>query len=152
MKNQNHDNLPSPNIDEINATSHDTMVEQLGIRYTLVSKTRVEATMPVDNHTCQPFGLLHGGASLALAETLAGVGTIIDINEDERAVGQQVCGNHIAAAQKGDLMRAEAILIHRGRTSRLWNVDIYSTNENKLVSTARVLYCIIKKNSPTPTS
>ncbi|MGN1213471.1 MAG: PaaI family thioesterase [Bacteroidaceae bacterium] len=151
MTNQNHDNLPSPNIDEINATSHNTMVEQLGIKYTLVSKTRVEATMPVNNQTCQPFGLLHGGASLALAETLAGVGTMVDISEGELAVGQQVNGNHIAAARIGDTVRAEAVLIHRGRTSRLWNVDIYSTNENKLVSTARVLYCIIKKNNPTST-
>lgn len=133
------------NLEELNQTSQGSMVANLGIRYAYVGTARVEALMPVDEHTCQPFGLLHGGASLALAETLAGVATMLTLAPDERAVGQQVSGYHTASALKGDTVRGVATLMHHGRTSRVWNVDIFSEQEGKLVSTARVLYCILKK-------
>ncbi len=132
-------------LTEINKTSQSSMVANLGIVYTYVGTARVEGLMPVDERTCQPFGILHGGASLAFAETLAGLGTMALISSDERAVGQQVSGHHVSSASKGDTVKGVATLMHRGRTSHVWNVDIFSENENKLVSTVRVLYCVLKK-------
>ena len=135
------------NLEELNQTSQGSMVANLGITYTYVGTARVEALMPVDERTCQPFGLLHGGASLAFAETLAGVATMLTLAPDERAVGQQVSGHHTSSALKGDTVRGVATLMHRGRTSRVWNVDIFSEQEGKLVSTARVLYCVLRKQA-----
>lgn len=119
-------------------------MENLGIEYTHVSEGYVEATMPVDKRTCQPFGVLHGGATLTLGETAAGLGSMILCNDDEIAVGMQVNGNHVSPALEGDTVLAKAEIIHKGRTSHLWNVNVY-TSENKLVSSVRVLNSIIKK-------
>ena len=72
------------------------------------TEDRVEATMPVDHRTRQPFGILHGGATLALAETVAGLGSMILCQPDEIVVGMQVSGNHISSAHEGDTVRAVA--------------------------------------------
>ncbi len=72
----------------------------LGIQYTYASEDRVEATMPVDERTRQPFGILHGGATLALAETVAGLGSMILCQPDEIVVGMQVSGNHMSSATR----------------------------------------------------
>ena len=71
-------------LEELNKTSEGSMVANLGIRYTYVGTARVEGTMPVDERTCQPFGYLHGGASLAFAETISGLGTMAIIEKDGR--------------------------------------------------------------------
>lgn len=78
----------------------------LGIQYTYASEDRVEATMPVDERTRQPFGILHGGATLALAETVAGLGSMILAKPDEMVVGMQVSGSHMSSAHEGDTVRA----------------------------------------------
>ena len=85
-------------LDELNAQSKSTLMGNLGIQYTYASHDRVEATMPVDHRNRQPFGILHGGATLALAETVAGFGSMIICNPDEYVVGMQVSGNHISSA------------------------------------------------------
>ena len=120
------------------------MIGHLGISLTYVSDSRVEATMPVDHRTRQPFGILHGGATLALAETVAGLGSMLSIKPEEYAVGMQVSGNHISSAHEGDTVRAVATIVHRGRSSHVWNVDVF-TSTNKLVSTVRVVNSILKK-------
>lgn len=132
-------------LEFLNQTCRTGLVERLGITYTYVGTARAEAVMPVDERTCQPFGILHGGASVALAETIAGVGTIAIIADDERAVGQQLSVNHVGSAAVGDTVKAVATLVHRGRSSHVWHVDITSQTTGKLVSTAQVLYCILKK-------
>lgn len=132
-------------IKELNEKYRSGLIERLGISYTNVGADRMEATMPVDEHTCQPFGVLHGGASLALAETLAGVGTLCLIGPDQHAVGQQVSGNHVATAQMGDTVRAVARLLHKGRSSHVWRVEIFSQSTDKLISVAQVLYAILQK-------
>ena len=132
-------------LDHLNQTCRTGLVERLGINYTYVGTARAEATMPVDERTCQPFGILHGGASMALAETIAGVGTLSIIGADEHAVGQQLSVNHVGSAAMGDTVKAVATLVHRGRSSHVWHVDILSQTTGKLVSTAQVLYCILKK-------
>jgi uncharacterized protein (TIGR00369 family) len=104
----------------------------------------MEATMPVDHRTRQPFGILHGGATLALAETVAGIGSMIACNPDEFVVGQQVSGNHISSAHEGDTVRAVATIVHKGRSSHVWNVDVF-TSTGKLVSSVRVMNSVLKR-------
>ncbi|MBR2946218.1 MAG: Cof-type HAD-IIB family hydrolase [Bacteroidaceae bacterium] len=131
-------------LDVLNAQSVGTMMGTLGIQYTFASPERVEATMPVDHRTRQPFGILAGGASLALAETLAGLGSMIACQPDEYVVGMQVSGNHVSSAMDGDTVRAVATPVHLGRSSHAWNVDIF-TSTGKLVSSVRVLNSVLKK-------
>jgi uncharacterized protein (TIGR00369 family) len=100
--------------------------------------------MPVDERTRQPFGILHGGATLALAETVAGIGSMIIGKPDEVIVGMQVSGNHLSSASEGDTVRAVATILHQGRSSHVWDVNVY-TSTDKLVSSVRVVNCVIKK-------
>ncbi|MDD4591511.1 MAG: HAD hydrolase family protein, partial [Parabacteroides sp.] len=136
--------LTSIPLDAINARAKHALMGNLGIQYTYASENRVEATMPVDERTRQPFGILHGGATLALAETAAGLGSMILAQPDELIVGMQVSGSHVSSAHEGDTVRAVATIIHKGRTSHVWNVDVF-TSTDKLVSTVRVVNSVIKK-------
>lgn len=123
-------------LDLLNERARHALMGNLGIQYTYASDERVEATMPVDYRTRQPFGILHGGATLALAETVAGLGSMIICESDEIVVGMQVSGNHISSAHEGDTVRAVATIVHKGRSSHVWNVDVF-TSTNKLVSSIR---------------
>lgn len=131
-------------LDQLNARAKHALMGNLGIQYTYASENRVEATMPVDERTRQPFGILHGGATLALAETVAGLGSMILVKPDEIVVGMQVSGSHISSAHEGDTVRAVGTIIHKGRSSHVWNVDVF-TSTDKLVSTVRVINSILKK-------
>lgn len=131
-------------LDLLNERARHALMGNLGIQYTYASDERVEATMPVDYRTRQPFGILHGGATLALAETVAGIGSMIICESDEIVVGMQVSGNHISSAHEGDTVRAVATIVHKGRSSHVWNVDVF-TSTNKLVSSIRVVNSVIKK-------
>ena len=131
-------------LDQLNAQAKHALMGNLGIQYTYASDDRVEATMPVDERTRQPFGILHGGATLALAETVAGLGSMILCQSDEIIVGMQVSGNHISSAHEGDTVRAVATIVHKGRSSHVWNVDVF-TSTNKLVSSVRVVNSVMKK-------
>ncbi|RGM46184.1 MULTISPECIES: Cof-type HAD-IIB family hydrolase [Bacteroides] len=131
-------------LDVLNARARHALMGNLGIQYTYASEDRIEATMPVDQRTRQPFGILHGGATLALAETVAGLGSMIICQPDEIAVGMQVSGNHISSAHEGDTVRAIGTIVHKGRSSHVWNVDVF-TSTNKLVSSIRVVNSVLKK-------
>ena len=104
---------------------------------------RVCALMDVDGRTCQPFGYLSGGASLALAETLAGYASMLLLAPGLVPVGAQVSANHVHALAVGETVRASARLVHLGRSTHVWNVDITreagAVETPELVSTARVL-------------
>ena len=132
-------------LDALNAQARSTLMGNLGIQYTYASHDRIEATMPVDHRTRQPFGILHGGATLALAETVAGLGSMVICNPDEFVVGMQVSGNHISSAHEGDTVRAVATIVHKGRSSHVWNVDVF-TSTGKLVSSIRVMNSVLKRN------
>ncbi len=131
-------------LEQLNAMAKHALMGNLGIQYTYASEDRVEATMPVDVRTRQPFGILHGGATLALAETVAGLGSMVLCQPDEIIVGMQVSGNHVSSAHEGDTVRAVATAIHKGRSSHVWNVDVF-TSTNKLVSSIRVVNSVLKK-------
>jgi uncharacterized protein (TIGR00369 family) len=130
-------------LNELNARMSNTLASHLHIRCTHVSEGRIEATMPVDKRTRQPFGILHGGATLALAETVAGIGSLVLCGEEETCVGMQVSGNHVSSAVEGDTVHAVATIIHKGRTTHVWNVDVF-TSEGKLVSSVRVVNSMLQ--------
>ena len=121
-----------------------SMGAHLGIKFLTVQDGYVKATMPVDERTCQPFGILNGGASLALAEIVAGHGSVPLCAPDQMPCGIQVSANHIRMVHLGSYVEATGRLIHRGRTSHIWNVDI-TDPDGKLVSTARIVNQIVKK-------
>lgn len=131
--------------EQFNQMTENTLMGALGIRCEEVSKGFVVGTMPVDHRTAQPFGIIHGGANLAFAETMAGIGSIVLLDESEMQVGAQVSGNHVASALVGDVMRAEARIMHRGRSTHVWSVEVYSQTSGKLIHTARVLNSILKR-------
>ncbi|KGN83988.1 Cof-type HAD-IIB family hydrolase [Porphyromonas sp. COT-290 OH860] len=139
-----HDESPYT-VEEFNSLIPGTLMEALGIRCVEVAKGYIVGTMPVDNRTAQPMGIIHGGANLAFAETMAGYGSLALLEEGEMQVGAQVSGNHVASAMTGDTMRAEARIMHRGRSTHVWSVEIYSQKSGKLVHTARVLNSILKR-------
>ncbi len=129
----------------LNQYVKDTMVENLGIQFTAIGEGWVEATMPVDHRTSRPGGLLHGGANLALAETIAGLGSMltVDINEFD-VLGIQVSANHTGGLSGGTVF-ARAEIVHSGIQTQVWNIEIKS-EAGKLISTARVTNMIVKRN------
>lgn len=138
------DEITKKNIDDFNHEMENSMVSNLGIKIISINSNRIEGTMPVDKRTCQPYGVVAGGASLAFAETIAGIGSRYLIRGGEIAVGMQISGNHVSSALVGETLRGIATIIHQGRSSHVWNVDIM-TNTGNLVSTVRVINSILKK-------
>ena len=138
---------PSPKAlspEEINAAHSHTLMGTLGITFTHLSLGRIEAEMAVEKRSCQPFGLLHGGATLALAESVAGQGSMMLCGKDEVAAGVQVSCNHISSANEGDSVHAVGTIIHQGHSTHVWNVDIF-TSAHKLISTVRVTNSILTR-------
>jgi 1,4-dihydroxy-2-naphthoyl-CoA hydrolase len=131
-------------LKEINAMNKNTLMENLGIEYTELSKGRVVARMPVDMRTKQPMGILHGGASLALAETVAGVGSYLLVDPELYDVrGMAVNANHIGSVSQGYVF-AHAEIIHKGVNSHIWNITI-SDDGGRAVSICRFTNMILKK-------
>ncbi len=130
-------------IEKLNTLCSGTFISFLGIEFTRAGNDFVEATMPVDNKL-QPMGLLHGGASLALAETVASGGSYLLVDPEKFDVlGLQVSGNHISTVNKGKLL-ARAEIIHRGKTTHVWDVQIRD-EKDKLISITRVTMMVVKK-------
>lgn len=122
-----------------------TMVEHLGIEFTSYGDGWVEATMPVDHRTSRPGNMLHGGANLALAETVGGFGSMLIVDMQEYDVrGIQVSASHTGKADSG-MVYARAEALHLGKRTHIWNVDIRNA-AGKLISTARVTNMIVKRH------
>ncbi|MBS8266008.1 hotdog fold thioesterase [Mesobacillus boroniphilus] len=121
-----------------------TLLGSLGIEITELQRGKVVATMPVDDRTRQPFGLLHGGASVALAETVASVGAfeLVD-KENEVVVGLEINANHIRAKKDG-LVTAVGTVLHQGKTTMVWDIKITDEDE-KLVCISRCTIAVIKR-------
>jgi len=125
------------NVEAMNKRSAGTMMEHLGIVFTEVGEDYVCATMPVDHRTKQPLGIMHGGASCVLAETIGSTAAnfCVDI-EKFYCVGLSIYTSHIRSVREGTVT-GKATAIHIGRSTQVWNIDI--TNENgQLVSTTRL--------------
>ncbi len=135
-------NIP---VELLNQGMQNSLISNLGIEIESVAAGEVVASMPVSDKTMRPGGILHGGANLALAETIAGLGSILLIDSNEfDARGIQVTANHVSAASEGRVT-ATAKIVHEGKQTHVWNVDI-TRNDGKLISTARVTNMIVKKN------
>jgi uncharacterized protein (TIGR00369 family) len=116
----------------------------LGIEMEELSRVRVVATMPVDDRTRQPFGLLHGGASIALAETVASFGAAVHIDRERfSAVGLEINGNHLRAKTEG-IVRATAVPVHLGRSTHVWSIEI-ADEEGRLVCISRCTMAIVER-------
>lgn len=131
-------------IAALNSTNKGTLMESLGIEYTEVGADFLCAKMPVDNRTFQPMGLLHGGANVALAETIGSIGSHITINDKTHYV---VCSNinatHIKSARSG-FVYGKGSILHKGRSTHVWSVEIRDEKGN-LLSASRLTMMIIKK-------
>jgi len=134
-----------PTIEKLNQLNKGTMMEQLRLEYLEMDEGYLKARIPVNERTFQPDGILHGGASLALAETVAGLGSalIVDLNR-YNVRGAQVSANHVGTANKGWVV-AEGRLIHRGKNTHIWNIDI-KNESGKMVSMCRITNFIVKKD------
>jgi uncharacterized protein (TIGR00369 family) len=128
--------------DLIRANATRGLAAVLGIEIIELTKERVVATMPVDERTQQPYGLLHGGASVALAETVASLASIMNVDQQRfRAVGLEINANHIRAKTEG-IVRGTATAIHIGRSTHVWNIEIVDEQE-RLVCISRCTVAII---------
>jgi 1,4-dihydroxy-2-naphthoyl-CoA hydrolase len=131
-------------IEQMNETSKGTMIEVLGIEYLVVEPNFIKAKMPVDERTRQPYGILHGGASVALAETIGSIGSailVIGKNADVRGAG--ISANHVKAVRDGWVF-AEARTIHVGKNTHIWDIQI-TDQTGDLVSTARLSNFVLYK-------
>ena len=116
----------------------------LGIEIVEMTKDRVVATMPVDERTHQPFGILHGGASIALAETVASLGAANRIDREKFiAVGQEINGNHLRPKSEG-VVTATGVPVHAGRSSQVWSIEIRD-EAGKLVCISRCTMAIVPR-------
>jgi uncharacterized protein (TIGR00369 family) len=132
-------------IEQLNHLCKGTFISFLGIEFLDSGDDFIEARMPVDNKL-QPMGLLHGGASLALAETIASAGSYLLVDPEKYDVfGLQVSGNHISTIGKG-MVYARAEIIHKGKSTHVWDVKIRS-GSGKLISVTRVTIMVVKKNN-----
>lgn len=132
-------------IELINQYAQNTLVDRLGICFTALGDGWVEASMPVDHRTMRPGGFLHGGANLALAETVAGLGSMLAVDIQEFDIfGIQVSMNHTGSLTEGKVF-ARADIVHFGNQTHVWNVDI-SNEAGKQISTGRVTNMIVKRN------
>lgn len=137
---------PSFDLPAIQKISENTIAKVLGIEIVEVSHGRVVGTMPVDKRTHQPLGLLHGGASMTLAETLASLGGwYLVAAEGKVVVGQEINANHMRSVKSGKVTGVAEVL-HAGRTSQVWEIKI-TDEKSKLICVSRCTLAVIKEPS-----
>ena len=131
-------------IDQMQKNATNTLIEALDIQYVELSLDRVVMTMPVGPKTRQPAGILHGGASVALAETAASIATAINVDLTKfNPVGLEINANHIRSKQDG-IVTAIATPLHKGRTTMIWEIKIVDEAE-KLICVSRCTMAVIAK-------
>lgn len=134
-------------IEQLNKMNKNTLMETLGIEFMKSGVDYVKAKMPVDSKTHQPMGLLHGGASAALIESIGSLGSALlcDLNV-EYPVGLEVNANHIGGVSSGNVIGIGKLL-HAGKKTHVWQVDIFDESNDKLICTGRLTVMIIQKNN-----
>lgn len=136
--------MKNTDLIKLNESSSGTLMEVLGIEYTEVGEDYICGTMPVDNRTHQPMGIMHGGASAALIETLGSIGSHLLIDSaTEFSSGLDLNINHLRAVRSGTVT-GKAQIVHKGKTTHVWQVHI-TNEEGKLVSTGRLTVFVGKK-------
>ncbi len=123
------------------------MGDHIGFEFTKVGPDFLEGTLPVDNRTTQPFGILHGGASCVLSETLGSVAAWMTIDPDKfRAVGLEINCNHIRAVTEGKVI-GHCVPLHKGRRTQVWQTDITEEATGKRVAVSRLTVAIIEQGT-----
>lgn len=137
---------PTITPDQLNPLSKNTMGEHLGIQLTEIGEDYLKGTMPVDHRTHQPYGLLHGGASVALAETLGSVASAFVVDRSKYdCVGLEINANHVRGVREG-FVTGIARPVHLGKTTHVWDIRIHDERE-KLVCISRLTVAVIRRQS-----
>lgn len=135
----------APKIDDINNLGRQNLGETLGIRFAEIGPAHLSATMPVDHRTKQPFGLLHGGANVALAETLGSVASLLVVNQELFiGVGVEINANHIKAVFSGHVTGVCTPLNISGK-NHVWDIKIYN-EANELTCVSRFTCSIVPRS------
>jgi 1,4-dihydroxy-2-naphthoyl-CoA hydrolase len=136
--------LSSPSLEQLNTISKNTMVDHLGIEFTAIGEDYLEASMPVDDRTKQPMGLLHGGANVAMAETLGSIAASLTIDLSKQAcVGLEINANHVRGVKEGKVKGiVKPVLV--GKSTQIWEIKIYNELE-QLCCISRITMAILEK-------
>jgi len=139
----------APTLDALNAASRHTMIRHLDIVFSELGADFLRATMPVDERTHQPFGLLHGGASVALAETLGSVGANLCVDSSKFiCVGQEINANHVRSARSGRVT-GTARPVHLGGRTHVWGIEIVDA-AGELLCISRLTVAVLRTREPAP--
>jgi 1,4-dihydroxy-2-naphthoyl-CoA hydrolase len=131
-------------LESLNAMSSKTMVEHLGIIFTGIGEDFIEATMPVDHRTHQPLGLLHGGASVALAETLGSVAAYCCVDRQKQyCVGLDINANHVKSIKSG-IVTGRTKPVHIGKRTQVWEIRI-TNDQDELLCISRITMAVIDR-------
>lgn len=131
------------NISQLNELAKNTLAEHLGMKVTDIGENHLSMSMPVTHHVHQAFGVLHGGAIAALAENVASLAGNLVISQDKACVGLSLNTNHLKSVRDG-IITATAKPIHIGRSTQVWEVETY-TSENMLINVCRMTLAVIDK-------
>jgi 1,4-dihydroxy-2-naphthoyl-CoA hydrolase len=137
--------LRKVDVSTLNQLNKNTLMEVLGIECVEIGDNYIVATMPVDQRTHQSMGLLHGGATAALIESIGSLGStlLIDLSK-EMPVGIEINANHVSGVKSG-AVKAIGKVVHAGKKTHLWQVDVFDIETNKLVCTGRLTILIIER-------
>jgi 1,4-dihydroxy-2-naphthoyl-CoA hydrolase len=133
----------SASIESLNKWSRSTLVENLGIEFTAIGDDYLEAKMPVDKRTIQPLGLLHGGASVALAETLGSVAATLCVDETRFCVGLEINANHLKGVREG-YVTGIGKPVHIGKQTQVWEIRI-TNDAGELICISRITMAVLEK-------
>ena len=135
-----------PSLEQLNQTNQASLPEHLGMEFTEIGEDYLMAKMPVDQRTIQPFGILHGGATAALAETMGSVAAMYCIEDPSQymPVGIELNINHLRSARSG-FVYGRVTAIKTGRQIQVWNIEI-KNEENKLISVSRLTIAIVERS------
>lgn len=144
MADINFTTIPST-FKRLNSSSRKTLTERVGIQFTAIGKRFIQAEMPVDQRTHQPYGRLHGGASMVLIETIGSIASYLLVAKDNSvSVGVEINANHLRAVRDGFVIGTVTPL-HVGRTTHVWEARLHDENQ-RLVCAGRITIAIIPAN------
>ncbi len=132
-------------LEKVNKFNQGTAIKNLGIEIIEITESTVSAKMPVDERTKQPMGLLHGGASVLLIESIGSIGSSLMVDlEREYPVGLEVNANHVGSASSGFVIGTGKV-IHEGKKTHIWSVEIRDEESDRLISVGRLTVMIVEK-------
>ena len=131
-------------LTRLNEITNDNMNTHLGIRFTAITENSLEATMPVSDKTRQPYGILHGGASVALAETVGSYASSLVVDREQfMVVGMEINANHLRPVLSGNV-RAVCSPLHLGKSSHVWDIKLYNDSQ-QLICISRLTVAVIER-------